>query len=172
MAPTTPKNDITPQDIAECLALLERITERLGSGPKLTPKERMRNIKLRKGGEAIAAALAVLSQQFAVDLPRFPASTMLENLDRARSLGPLRTKLTIALKRVDDVIFESQSEGWEAATMHYSTLKRLSRRDGEMAKLLAPVVAFFAKRHPLVVAAQKAEAERAEVSPQGESAPK
>jgi hypothetical protein len=132
----------------------------------------MRNIKLRKGGEAIAVVLASIGERFAVDLPQFPASTMLENIARARSLGPLHLKLTIALKRVDDAIFEAQSEGWEAATMHYSTLKRLSRRDGEMARLLAPVVAYFAKRHPLVVAAQKAEAQRAEVPPQGESAPK
>jgi hypothetical protein len=35
-------------------------------------------------------------------------------------------------------------------------LRRLAKHDGEVAKIIAPIVAFFAARHPLVKAEQKA----------------
>lgn len=56
-------------------------------------------------------------------------------------------------KQVGDTIFQAHSESWAAASVHYQALRGMASQDGDVAKTLAPVKQFFAKRTPAVVEA-------------------
>lgn len=68
-----------------------------------------------------------------------------------------------------DIVLRAESIAWDAAMAHYSTLKRVSLKDGAVASKLAPLVAMLAtgRRKP----AEETPAEPPPAAPSGSEAP-
>ncbi len=135
-------------------ALIAELTAMAGPKLALTANDRKRATKLRKGGEKVIPTIVALSQQFGLVVPSHPTSAITANVNKATNLVAVHKQLVTATKQVADAIFKAQSEGWDGATVHYTVLKRLSKSDGDLAKALAPVSDFFAKKSPAVVKAE------------------
>ena len=148
--------DSSSNGLDEAKALLKTISALVGSPPALTATDRKRSSKLRKGGEAVIPAVAALANQFGLAVPGLPTATMLAQLNKAQSLVPLHKQMVTALKKVEDSIFLAHSESWSSTTVHYTMLQRLAKKDGDLAKALAPVSQFFAARSRPVEQAEEA----------------
>jgi hypothetical protein len=142
--------------LEELNAFLEKVTALVGNPPALTAADMKRATKLRKGGEKMVTTIAALSNQFGLTFASHPTEAMVAQLNKASNLVPLHRKLVAATKQVGDSIFEAQSESWKSAAVHYATLRKLSTSDGDVAKTLAPVTEFFARRSPATVEADDA----------------
>jgi hypothetical protein len=140
----------------ELQSFIEKVTALVGQPPALTAADIKRSAKLRKGGETVIPTVAALSDRFGLSIPSHPTSDMVAKMTKAQSLIPLHRGLVAATKQVGDAIFQAQSQSWGSATVHYSTLRRLARSDGDVAKTLAPVTQFFAAKSPTVVEAEDA----------------
>jgi hypothetical protein len=82
-------------------------------------------------------------------------------------LQPLLGQLQGRVREIQDACAVANGQAWGTATALYSLLKRASRADPRLAAQLAPMVEFFAFRHPAVKearAARKREREGAATS--------
>ncbi len=139
----------------EVKSFLASITAVAGPPLALTAKDKVRAIRLRKGGEKVIPTITALSQQFGINLPSHPISVITANVEQAKNLTAIQKQLGTATKQVTDAIFKAQSTSWEGATVHYAVLKRLGKTDGDLAAALAPVSEYFAKKSPAVVKARE-----------------
>jgi hypothetical protein len=150
------KSDVSADKLEEAQSLLGQVTGIVGKSPALTGKERIRSVKLRKGGETVIPTVAALSAQFGLTVASHPTDAMVASAKKAQSLIALHKQLVAATKNVSDQMFTANSESWAAATVHYSMLRRLARTDGDLATALAPVTKFFSSRSATVVQAEDA----------------
>ena len=148
--------DVGANVLDELNALVGTVTKWLGNPPALTAADMRRSNKLRKGGETVIPTVAALADQFGLTSTVHPTDAMLAKAKMAQSLIPLHRKLVALTKQVGDTMFQANSESWESATVHYATLSRMARADGDVAKTLAPVKKFFASKSPAVVQAEDA----------------
>ena len=146
---------VLTKHVEESLKLLDKVTALVSSGQEpLTAAERSSSLKLRRGGEGIIPTLASIVTRFGVSLESHPVDAMTERTLHVQTLMPLLQRAQELVKLLEDEIMRSQAASWETATVLYSTMRRLSRANGSVAAALAPVEAFFAKRHKSVAASK------------------
>jgi hypothetical protein len=148
--------DASSNLLDELASFVAKVTALVGDPPALTATDIKRSAKLRKGGETVIPTVAALSDKFGLSIPSHPTSDMVAKVNLATSLIPLHRGLVAVTKQVSDAMFKAQSESWGSATVHYGTLRRLAKSDGDVAKTLAPVTQFFAHKTPAVVEAEDA----------------
>jgi hypothetical protein len=110
----------------------------------LTPKERKGLLKMRPGGEAIAALVGRLATDHGVTLPGANTPAMNADLELARRLQRVETEVAKVRRLVRDTVLEAQSEAWWAATALYTALNRTRSSQPSLEADLQPAVAFFA----------------------------
>ena len=126
--------------------------------PPLTPADRKRMAKLRKGGDKLIPQIAQIAQTWEVKLRTQPTEAMTSGLQMAADLSPLVTLLTGFLQEVQDTGGKAAGDSWATASALYAVLKRMSHKDPTLKTQLAPVTEFFAYRHPVVTGAKAAAA--------------
>lgn len=137
--------------VEESIKLLEQVAALIADGqPSLTPAQRQRSAKLRKGGEKIVPILTSLATRFGVSVSSHPVGAMAEKLQLVQTLWPLLQRSQELLKQIEDVSLRAQSVTSETMGVYYSTLRHLSRKNGDIATTMAPVEEFFAYRHKSV----------------------
>jgi ABC-type Fe3+-citrate transport system substrate-binding protein len=154
---THPKSeDASSSAIDAVNNLVDQVTKLVGPAPSLSVADVRRSAKLRKGAEKVIPTITALSDQLGLALPSTATTaTILAKLKQAQDLVPLHKKMTSALKQIEDVIFAAGSESWAGATVHYTVLKRLAKKNGDLEANLAPVREFFAQRNPEIVTQEK-----------------
>lgn len=115
--------------------------------PALTPAQKRRAAKLRSGGDKAVAQIGTLAQQYGIESSALQVAPMLLALSDAQALAPLIVRIQAFLKHAGDLVFLWQSAAWTDAMQFYALLQRRALVDGSLATSLAPVAAFFAKRH-------------------------
>jgi hypothetical protein len=145
-----------PGVLLDAKALGEKIAALVGPAPALTKADIQRSAKLRKGGATVVKAVTTLSDNIGLVVPSHPTATLVEKVNQAESLVALHQELVAATKHVADAMFQAQSQSWAGATVHYSVLRRLGKKDGSVAKKLLPVTQFFAARSAAVTEEAKA----------------
>ena len=156
---------VLAKHVEESLKLLDKVTSLVSSGQEpLTAAERSSSLKLRRGGEGIIPTLASIVTRFGVKLESHPVDAMTEKTRHVQTLMPLLQRAQELVKLLEDEIMRSQAASWETATVLYSTMRRISRANGSVAAALAPVEAFFAKRHKSVAASKSSTAGSANAS--------
>src|SRR5271163_3790172 len=122
---TTTTSSVT--EPSQVNTFLESITTMAGPAPALTPKDRKRAVKLRKGGEKVVPTILALSNRIGLSVPSHPTAAIQANLDKVQALSPVHEGVVSAEKHLGDAIFQAQSAIWEGATVHYTMLKRLAK---------------------------------------------
>ncbi|HEY6459971.1 MAG TPA: hypothetical protein VIY73_07455 [Polyangiaceae bacterium] len=147
--PTAPDPNVALAAFAqEAVATIDTIAAGLGADPGLTPKDKVRSTKFRKGGGPIVSTIGDLAQQQQLELPPLPVATMLSLLARANAVAPLVSRLAALVALVNDIMFASQSQAWGMALQYYALLSRRAKADNKLAAALVPVSDFLAYRHP------------------------
>jgi hypothetical protein len=147
----------TPPPNVALIALVERVSSfldsvegDLGSAPLLTPIERKRAAKPRRGAEKVLTMIAPIVRQHGLDSTAVSTDAMLARLADAETLQTLFTRLTKIQKRVNDELFTAQCGAWEIGLQFYALLKRRAKSDGTLATSLEPLRTIFSYRHSLV----------------------
>lgn len=145
-----------PSSLDDAIQLVTQIATIVGPAPALTAIDKQRATKVRKGADKIVPMIVSAVKHFGIQVPSRPVDAITTELAKAAALVPLQQRLALALKQVEDNLMLASSEAFASASAYYVILRRLAKHDGEVAKVIAPVEAFFATRHPLVKAAAKA----------------
>src|ERR1700736_6224785 len=83
------------QKLTDAITALEQVAAIVGPSPALTALDRIRAIKLRKGGETVIPTVATLSDHFGVQVASHPTGAMLVNRDKVQSLIPIHKRITV-----------------------------------------------------------------------------
>ena len=88
----TKKNNTSNNTLAKLLdvlnASLDKADAELANGPSLTPDQKRRAARARKGSERIVQTLAELASSHGLDSSALNSSVMLERLESATKLTP------------------------------------------------------------------------------------
>jgi len=132
----------------QAVAMIATITASLGDAPTLSPAEKRRAVRFRKGGGPIAATIGNLAQQQQLALPNVSVATMTSLLGRANAIAPLVSCLPGLVALVNNIAFAAQSQAWAMALQFYAVMQRLAKTDPQLAAALQPVTQFLGYRHP------------------------
>jgi hypothetical protein len=153
-APASPAPTIAPDPnaaleaaVADAVSQIAALQTTVGVDPVITPAQKQRATKMRKGGEPIAATLGALAQQHQIESPALQVAPMTAALGKAAALQPLVTAVASFSKRLDDMVFEAQSGAWATALQLYAVLRRMAATDSALSTALGPVTAFMSYRH-------------------------
>jgi hypothetical protein len=141
----------TTAQVASIDALASSISQ---GAPRLTPKERQRQLKLRTGGVDTARTLATLATRYKLDTT-VDVPAMLQNLAQLEQLQPLLDSATNLQQIVHDQVLVAAGDSWKSATTIYTMLQRMALDDPRIADELAPVAAKFATKKAASGGAQK-----------------
>src|SRR5208282_5850279 len=124
--------------------LVKQAMAKMSSGlPPLTPMERKHMLKLRKGGEKFIPQIIALSQENGLEVASHPLDAMTQAVATAQSYAAVHQQVTVLLKTIEDNVLRAHSDAWQTATLMYSMLKPIAKRDANVAATLAPMKAFF-----------------------------
>jgi len=121
-----------------------------GAVVDLTPAEKRRALKSRRGGEPISDLVARLGTQWKFAVGGASPGEIVLQRARAARLKPLKQASEALARSLRDAVFDAESKAWAATTSVYSLLRDASHRDGALKAELAPATEFFAtgKRKP------------------------
>lgn len=131
-------------------SFLDSVEGELGPAPLLTPAQRRRASKPRRGAEKVLTLIAPIVREHGLDSAAVNADTMLAHLADAAALRALFIRLSKVHKRIDDELFTAQCGAWELGLQFYSLLRRRAKSDGTLATSIEPLRAMFRYQHPLV----------------------
>jgi hypothetical protein len=124
-------------------------------GPGMTTTDRRRTTKIRTGGEKFIPLLAELAATYGITSPVHTIDEMSSLLEQVQKLVPLQRRVEVLLKLVEDTDLQANSDMWSAATFVYSVLKRMAKRDGNIALALEPLAEFFSNGKSTATAGTK-----------------
>jgi hypothetical protein len=133
--------------VAGAVSQLGTLETTLGVDSAITPAQKQRATKMRKGGEPIAAILGALAQQHQIESPALQVAPMTAALGKAAALQPLVAAVATFATRLDDMVFEAQSGAWATALQIYAVLRRMAGTNSALSTALGPVTAFMSYRH-------------------------
>ena len=82
---------------------------------------------MRTGGEKFVPVIASLSKRFGVSIGGHPLNAMTEKLQQVQNLQPLLKRAQLLVTQLSDASLHANAEVWDSATVHYTTLRRISR---------------------------------------------
>jgi hypothetical protein len=134
--------------VVELTKLLDKANAEIGAQAKiLSVAEKRRTPKAPPGCESVIHTVSTLAADYGVALPDHSESEMLAALRTVQSLAPIATKARVLLEQVDSASLAATGRAWASATAFYTVLNRVKRSNAKLAKEIAPVSAFFSKRH-------------------------
>jgi len=123
----------------------------------LTPNEKRRSAKPRRGGDKISELIARVAIDWKLAVTGVTPGEIVAHRDRAMRLRPLQEASLALARSLGDAIYDAESKAWSATTSVYSVLKNVARKDGALRAELAPAMEFFStgKRKPKTPPAPK-----------------
>ncbi len=115
--------------------------------PALTPDEKRRGTRTRKGGERVLQMIAELVKAHNLDSSSLSSMQMMAQLERSTTFASALARLQKLEKRVSDEQFVAQGDAWTMGLQFYALLQRRAVADGTLASSLAPITSFFNYRH-------------------------
>jgi len=116
----------------------------------LTPDEKRRTARQRKGGERVIQSIAEIAKAHGLDSPSLSSTSMLQSLEKSTTLGSALARIEKLQKRLSDEQFVAQNGAWSMALQFYAMLQRRATTDGTLAASLDPINTFFNYRHDSV----------------------
>jgi hypothetical protein len=134
------------QDIDESTKLVGQVAKAFGSVQRLTPKGRIRVLKLRRGAHQVIPQITAVATKFGLALPTVTTDAIHASLAHAQALQPLLAAVSALHQTLIDAHLSAQSDAWKSATVMYSMLRNASTADPNIANELAPVTEWFRRR--------------------------
>lgn len=132
--------------VGKSLKLLAAAVDALGDfSTELSTGDKLRMAKPRPNIATVVPTIATIATSYGVVLPKHSVEKMTADLETWNTLKPLRDKVAVLLKKIDDAMFVANGDAWSSATAFYTVLRRVSDGGDEIAALLQPFADYFAK---------------------------
>jgi hypothetical protein len=150
--PISKKQKVSSMSLEELVAQSVKMLDQVAASAiknqqSLTKAERKKALKMRTGGEKIVPVIADLATRHAVNIGDHPVTAMTKRMDQVKALAPLIKRAQLLVTQLSDASLRANAEAWDTATVLYTTLRRISRKNGDVAAALSEVEDFFAYRH-------------------------
>jgi hypothetical protein len=141
----------TPID--ESTTLINQATKALGPVPRLSPLERRRSAKTRRGGHQVVPLIAAVATKYGIAAPAMTGGSLSASLARVQALDPLLSASAESHATISDAHFSASNEMWTSARALYRMLKTVGETNPSIATELKPVEEWFraqrsAKKQP------------------------
>jgi hypothetical protein len=140
------KPTLSSEAITRVVQALESASEPFADLPRLTPMERVRGIKLRRGGHQIIPTIAEVATKYGVAAPDMAGSDLDASFATAQDLAAVVRTAELVLRTAMDAQFNANGETWRAATSLYTMLKAAARSNPDIADEIAPIGEWFRAR--------------------------
>lgn len=143
-------NEAMKKKVKQVMDSLDTTTRKLPHDVDVTTNQEKRLILYpRAHAEVMAPLLADLAKKSGLKLAeRDVEKEMLDRLDRASALIPLRAAAEEFLRRIDDTITRDRSEAWFTFLAYYRALGGLALSDVKIEAALQPIVEFMSYDAP------------------------
>jgi hypothetical protein len=138
---------------------LAEITKLVGAhGVVLTPAERRRVAKIKKGGKDLLPKLTDMAARHGVQIHGLALADLQPHLDLIARLDPLVTAVQSADTLVSDTTLNAKSQTWKGLSAIYTILSRVAVDNPALRDELTSTTAFFKAPRPKTTSAKKKDA--------------
>jgi hypothetical protein len=134
--------------IEESTKLIARATEAIGPVQRLSPLERIRSAKIRRGGHQVVPLIATVATKYAITAPNMSGGALNASLAHVQLLDALLSASTESHATISDAHFSASNDMWASARSLYAMLKAVSTTNPSIATELQPVEEWFRYRKP------------------------
>ncbi len=146
MKKSNSKASVSSKLIVEMNRLVGQATEKLGSVPRRTPKERSRGLKIRRGAHQVIPMIASLATKYGVEAPTVSGDKISTSFETAQALQTLLSNAELLHQTLIDANYGEQSAAWKGAMSLYGMLGKAADANPNIANELQPVKEWFKKR--------------------------
>jgi hypothetical protein len=171
MKKSNSKASVSSKLIGEMNRLVGQATEKLGSVPRRTPKERSRSLKIRRGAHQVIPMIASLATKYGIEAPTVSGDKISSSFETAQALQTLLSNAELLHQTLIDANYGEQSAAWKGAMSLYGMLGKAADADPNIANELQPVKEWFKKRTKGTVPATTPTATPSATTPTTASAP-
>ena len=130
--------------IQQLIDQLAQVAQVVGShGVVLTPQERRRVAKIRKGGKDLLPKLTDMAARHGVQIAGLAPTDLQPHLDLIARLDPLVTALQSATTLVGDTTLNAKSQTWKGLSSIYTILSRVAVDNPVLRDELTDTTTFF-----------------------------
>jgi hypothetical protein len=144
MKKATPKKASSP--VEESIQLLAQAKTAIGTVQRLTPADRRRLAKNRRGGQQVVPTIAALATKYGIATPTTTGTVLNAQLARVQELDPLVTASVDAHSQFSDAHLGASTAMWTSARTLYAMLKPAALTDPSLAAELKSVEEWFRRR--------------------------
>jgi hypothetical protein len=166
--PSTKTASSSSAPIDESIKLIARATKAIGPIQRLSPLERIRSAKIRRGGHQVVPLIATVATKYGIDAPNISGDALDASLAHVQLLDALLSATTEFHAMISDAHFSASNGMWSSARSLYAMLKAVAKTNPSIATELQPVEEWFSYRKP---AAPQADASTADASTSATEAP-
>jgi hypothetical protein len=139
-------SSVGPKQIDEMNRLVGQVTEKLGSVVRRTPKERSRNLQIRRGAHQVIPMIASLAAKYGIEAPTVSGEKISTSLDTAQALQTLMSNADLLHQVLIDATYGAHRDAWRGALSLYGMLGKAAYADPNIANELQPVKEWFKAR--------------------------
>jgi len=131
----------TPID--ESKNLIVQATKAIGPVQRLSPLQRRRSAKVRRGGHQVVPLIAAVATKYGIAAPAMSGVALSASLARVQELDPLLSASAESHATISDAHFNASNEMWTSARALYKMLKTVGHTNPSIATELKPVEEWF-----------------------------
>ncbi len=147
MKKANPKKASTSSSpVQESIQLLGQAKSALGTVQRLTPAERKRSAKMRRGGQQVVPTIAGLATKYGIDTPTTSGAVLTTRLAQVQELDMLLSAAVDTHSLVADAHLGASNGMWTSARTLYAMLKPVALTDPSLAAELKSVEEWFRQR--------------------------
>jgi hypothetical protein len=136
----------TPRLIEEAKKHLEKAKAPVATVTALTPKERLRVLKPRRGGRQVVVRVAELASQYGLELEDMSGDEIVALMDSAARLRGLLAAIEQLRASVKDAVLRSENEAWKYTIAAYGALRGIAKARPVLGTSLVEVEEAFRSR--------------------------
>jgi hypothetical protein len=140
------KAPATSKQIDESIQLVAQAAAKLGTVPRLTPKERKSTLKLRRGAHQVIPQITSVAAKYSVGSSTVTSDSVNASLAHAQALEPLLNAAALLHETLIDAHLGAQRDAWKGATSLYGMVSNASNADENIANELQPAKEWFKRR--------------------------
>jgi hypothetical protein len=117
-------------------------------GTSLDAVQRQSYPRPRAGADRLFETVLGLAEEHKLNIPAMPLSEMRADVALSRFAEKAEEEIDLAHQWASDTRIAACGEAWQAFLGYYGLLSSMAARDSSIAKRLAPVTEFMARRRP------------------------
>jgi hypothetical protein len=137
-----PSTDKIAALLKKCVELRAEVSK---LGIVLSPEQRKRRLRMRKGAMSLVPLLMSLVKKHGLEVASVPIAGMQADARLATELSPFEDHVTALSQLIVDTITEAEHELWQAFLMYYGILKSAAVRIPELKAELRPIEELLAQ---------------------------